>query len=69
MFYVPRGIMKRFLGGFSISTSLPATDLECLIKNFTQIQINSFQTMSISFGDFHDLESPREGFVFLVQTE
>ena len=36
--------MKRFSGGFSISVSLPATDLECLIKilvftslNFKQI--------------------------------
>ena len=34
MFYVPQGLMKRFSGGFLISISLPATDLECLIKNF-----------------------------------
>ena len=33
MFYVPRGLMKRFPGAFLISISLPATDLECLIKN------------------------------------
>ena len=54
--------MKRFSGGFLISVSLSATDLLCLIKKFdiwfTQIQVNSFQTMSASFGDSHDLESP-----------
>ena len=33
MFYVLRGLMKRFSGAFLISISLPATDLECLIKN------------------------------------
>ena len=31
MFYVPRGLMKRFSGDFLISISLPANDLECLI--------------------------------------
>ena len=34
MFYVPRGLMKRFSGGFLVSISLPATDLECLTKKF-----------------------------------
>ena len=33
MFHVPRGLMKRFSGAFLISISLPATDLECLIRN------------------------------------
>ena len=33
MFYVPRGPKERFSGGFLISISLPATDLECLIRN------------------------------------
>ena len=33
MFYVPWGLMKRFSGGFLISISLRATDLECLIRN------------------------------------
>ena len=33
MFHVPRGFMERFSGGFLISISLPATDLECLIRN------------------------------------
>ena len=28
----PRGLMKRFSGGFLISVSLSATDLVCLIK-------------------------------------
>ena len=45
MFCVSWGLMKRFSGGFLISISLPATDLECLIKslifNSTQIEINS----------------------------
>ena len=33
MFYVARGVMERFSGGSLISISLPATDLECLMKN------------------------------------
>ena len=33
MFYVPRGLMKRISGGFLISISLPAADLECSIKS------------------------------------
>ena len=33
MFYVPRRLMKRFLGGFLISINLPGTDLECLVRN------------------------------------
>ena len=33
MFYVPRGFMERFSGGFLISISLSAADLECLIRN------------------------------------
>ena len=33
MFYVLWGLMERFSGGFLISISLPATDLERLINN------------------------------------
>ena len=40
MFYVSRGFMERFSGGFLISVSFPATDLECLIKNLI---FNSFK--------------------------
>ena len=32
MLSVPRGLMKRFSGGFLISASLSVTDLVCLIK-------------------------------------
>ena len=51
--------MKRFSCGFLISVSLPATDLLCSIKDliFHKNSIDSFQTMSISFGNSHDLES------------
>ena len=58
MFYVPRGLMKRFSGGFLISISLPATDLECLIRNLIFNSLKSSKTMSASFGDSRDLESP-----------
>ena len=45
---VPRGLMKlkRFFDGFLTSISLPATDLECLIKNLI---INSLKFKSIGF--------------------
>ena len=33
IFYVPWGLAGRFSGGFLISVSLPATDLESLIRN------------------------------------
>ena len=41
MFYVPRGLMKRFSGGFLISVSLSATDLIRLIKIFNLTQSDS----------------------------
>ena len=46
MFYVHRGLMKRFSGGFLISASLSATDLVRLIKDFI---VNSLKFKQIAF--------------------
>ena len=46
MFYVPRGLTKRFPYAFLISLTFPATDLECLIKNLI---FNSLKFKQISF--------------------
>ena len=60
---VSRGFMslgvlaKMFSGGFLISVSLSETDLLKIDIEFTKIRVNSFQAMSASFGDSHDLES------------
>ena len=52
MFYVPRGPMKSFSGGFLILISLPATDLECLIRN---VIFNSLKFKEIAFKQCPDL--------------
>ena len=39
MFHVPRGLIKGFSGGFLTSFSLPATDLEWLIRNLIFISL------------------------------
>ena len=46
MFYVPRGLTKRFSGAFLISISLPAADLEYLIKN---LKFSSLKFKKIAF--------------------
>ena len=46
MFYVTWGFMKRFSGVVLISISLPATDLECLIKTLI---FNSLKFKQIAF--------------------
>ena len=45
MFYVPRGLTKRFSGAFLISVTFPATDLECVQKKFI------FKVTVSDFGD------------------
>ena len=42
--------MKRFSGGFSISISLLATDLECLIKNL----IFNWGDIMMHVGGYHE---------------
>ena len=51
--------MERFSGGSLISISLPATDVECLIRSFTfnslKFKKTAFKQCPNLFGDSHDL--------------
>ena len=51
MFYVPRGLMKRFSGGFLVSVRLSGTDLEYSIK----ILISNLFKFLLIWNDRHPL--------------
>ena len=49
MFYVPRGLLERFCGGFLISVSLSATDLASLIKRRYLRTVIGVETVALTF--------------------